>query len=70
MVMAAGAKRNFATMTALTGLTASLHEDRNGQEVVLVQPIHELLRYAGGRSAVRGKMDLGPVRRLRRDIGA
>src|SRR5690349_155566 len=42
---AAGLARIFATMTTLT---ASLHERQKGQEVVLVQPIHELLRHWDG----------------------
>jgi hypothetical protein len=30
-------------------LTASLHAPAKDQEVVLVQPIHELLRYVDGK---------------------
>jgi hypothetical protein len=49
MAVSSGSVLNFATLHTFATLTASIHERRNLQEVVLVQAIHELLRYAEGQ---------------------
>jgi hypothetical protein len=65
----------FTVILALSAeLTASLHERQKGKKVVLVQPIHELLRtLRTAGPAVTGRIGISaPVGRLRRrpDIGA
>ncbi len=51
MAAAVVVQRNFATIPKLT---ASIHQRQKGQEVILVQPIHELLRSLDGSACRKG----------------